>query len=68
MIKKDKTQYVLNSFNSFDNNLRFTVDTLDDGNIHFIDIKTLNNGETDICNLTDYKRYLYLTLCSISPL
>ena len=28
MIKKDKIQHVLNSFNSFDKNLRFTVDTL----------------------------------------
>ena len=48
MIKKDKIQHVLNSFNSFDKNLRFTVDTFDDGNIHFLDIKILNNGETDI--------------------
>ena len=38
----------LNSFNSFDKNLRFSVDTFDDGNIHFLDIKILNNGETDI--------------------
>ena len=48
MIKKDKIQHVLNSFNSFDKRLRFTVDTFEDGNIHFLDIKTLNNGETDI--------------------
>ena len=47
MIKKDKIQHVLNSFNSFDKKLRFTVDTFDDGNIHFLDIKILNNGETD---------------------
>ena len=33
MIKKDKTQHVLNSFNSFGKNLRFTVDTFDNGNI-----------------------------------
>ena len=68
VIKKDKIQHVLNSFNLFDNNLRFTVDTFGDDNIHFIDIKILNNGETDICNLTDYKRYQYWTLCSISQL
>ena len=35
MIKKD----VLNSFNSFDKNLRFTVDTFHNGNIHFLDIE-----------------------------
>ena len=48
MIKKDKIQYVLNSFNSFDKNLRFTINTFDDGNIHFLDIKNLNHGEKDI--------------------
>ena len=48
MIKKDKIQYVLNSVNSFENNWRFSVDTFDDGNIHFLDIKILNNGETDV--------------------
>ena len=47
-IKKDKIQHGLNSFNSFDKNLRFSVDTFDDGNIHFLDIKILNNGETDV--------------------
>ena len=48
MIKKDKIQYVLNSFNSFDKNLRFTINTFDDGNIHFLDIKILSHGETDL--------------------
>ena len=48
LIKKDKIQYVLSSFNSFGKNLRFSVDTFDDGNIHFLDIKILNNGETDV--------------------
>ena len=48
LIKKDKIQHALNSFNSFDKNLRFSVDTFDDGNIHFLDIKILNNGETDV--------------------
>ena len=48
LIKKDKLQHVLNSFNSFDKNLRFSADTFSDGNIHFLDIKIFNNGETDI--------------------
>ena len=39
MMKKDKSQHVLNSFNSFDKNLRFTVDTFDDGDIHFLILK-----------------------------
>ena len=48
MIKKDKMQHVITSFNSFGKNLRFTVNTFDNGNIHFLDIRILNNGETDI--------------------
>ena len=48
MIKKDKIQHVLNSFNSFNKNLSSNADTFDDGNIHFFDIKILTNGETDI--------------------
>ena len=48
LMKKDKIQHVLNSFYSFNKNLRFSVDTFDGGNIHFLDIKILNNGETNI--------------------
>ena len=48
MIKKDKTKHVLNLFNSFEKNLGITVNTFDNRNIHFIDIKILNNDETDI--------------------
>ena len=40
LIKKDKIQLVLNPSNSFY--------TFDGDNIHFLDIKILNNGETDI--------------------
>ena len=32
----------------FGKNLKFTVDTSDDGKIHFFDIKILNKGETVI--------------------
>ena len=63
MIKKDKIQHVLNSFNSFDKNLRFTADTFNDGNIHFLDIKILIVSETDI-----YIKDQYCTLCSVLQL
>ena len=56
MIKKDKTQHILNSF---DKNLRFTIDTFDNGNIHFLDTKILNNGETDIY-IKDINTRLYV--------
>ena len=48
MIKKDKIKHALHLSNSFEKNLRFTVDTFDNGNICFLDIKILNKGETDI--------------------
>ena len=38
MIKKDKIQHVVNSFNLFNKNLKITADTFDDDNIHFLDI------------------------------
>ena len=47
IIKEGKIQHVLNLFNSLHKNLRFTVDTFDNGNIHFL-VTILNNGETDI--------------------
>ena len=50
LIKKDKIQHVLNPLNSFGKNLRFSVDTFDDGNIHFLDIKILNNGDWTLCS------------------
>ncbi|XP_066913068.1 uncharacterized protein [Clytia hemisphaerica] len=47
LIKPNDIPYVLNKFNSFDKNLQFTVDTFDDKNVHFLDIK-INGTETDI--------------------
>ena len=49
-IKKKTIKHALNSVSSFDKNLRFTVDTFDNGNIHFLDIKiwTFNNGDINI--------------------
>ena len=43
-IKKDKIQHDLNIFNSFVKKLQLTVDTFDNENIHFLEIKILNNG------------------------
>ncbi|XP_066930298.1 uncharacterized protein [Clytia hemisphaerica] len=47
LIKPNDIPYILNKFNSFDKNLQFTVDTFDDKNVHFLDIK-INGTETDI--------------------
>ena len=47
--------------NSFDKNLGFALDTFDNGNIHFLDIKPLNNCEADIYikEINTYVQYKY---------
>ena len=47
-IKKDQIQHDLNMFNSFVKKVRLNIDIFDNGNIHFLDIKIPNNGETPI--------------------
>ena len=48
MVKEDEITKVLQKFNNFDNNLQFTVDTFDDGIVHFLDILVHSNGDTDV--------------------
>ena len=48
LIKESEIQNVMKRFNSFDRNLKFTVDTFDDGNIHFLDILVVPNGDTNV--------------------
>ena len=48
LIRESEIQNVLDRFNSFDRNLKFTVDTFEDGNVHFLDISVLPNGNTDV--------------------
>ena len=48
MIKEEKVNEVLKRFNEFDKNLQFTVDTFDDGIVHFLDILVDSQGHTDV--------------------
>ena len=48
MVKTSEIENVQAKFNSFDKNLKFTVDRFDDGIIHFLDIVVDKNGSTDI--------------------
>ena len=48
MIKEEDVDKVLQKFNSFDKNLKFTVDKFEDGIIHFLDILIHGDGSTDI--------------------
>ena len=46
--KKPFGVFFLTSFNNFDKNLKFTVDTFEDGVVHFLDILVHSNGDTDV--------------------
>ena len=48
LIKEDQIENVLEKFNQFDKNLKFTVDTFEDGIVHFLDIIVQQNGDTDV--------------------
>ena len=42
VIKRTDISYVLNKFNGFDNNLKFTIDTFENSVPHFLDIENLS--------------------------
>ena len=39
LFKPSDIPFVLNKFNSFDKNLKFTVDPFQDGTVHFLDLE-----------------------------
>ena len=44
LIKPCDITSVLSKFNSFDKNLKFTVDNFSDGTVHFLDLKITDYG------------------------
>ena len=50
LIKEDRIEEVLTAFNSFDRNLKFTVDEFEDGLVHFLDLNVdvARGGEIDV--------------------
>ena len=44
LIRPSDIQFVLDKFNSFDKNLKFTFDDLPDGHVHFLDLKITKDG------------------------
>ena len=47
LVKDKDINYIHRSLNSFDKNIKFTVDTFPDGKVHFLDIK-VDKNHTDI--------------------
>ena len=48
LVKDKDINYIHKHLNSFDKNIKFTVDTFPDGKVHFLDIK-VDKNHTDIC-------------------
>ena len=44
LIKPKDIPFVLNKFNSFDKNLKFTIDNFENGKIHFLDLEISDSG------------------------
>ena len=48
LVKEDHIDKILKTFNSFHNNLRFTVHKFENEDVHFLDLKFVNNGDINI--------------------
>ena len=46
LAKPSDIEHILNTFNTFDSQIQFTVDKFPDNDIHFLDIQILQNGTT----------------------
>ena len=61
IIKKRDIDYVLNQFNSFDKNLKFTIDTFENSVLHFFDINICPNGLGIYHKHTQTGQYVHIT-------
>ena len=61
IIKKRDINYVLNQFNSFDKNLKFTIDTFENSALHFLDIEICPNGLCIYHKHTQTGQYVHIT-------
>ena len=61
IIKKRDIKYVLNQFNSFDKNLKFTTDTFENSVLHFLDIENCSNGLFIYHKHTQTGQYVHIT-------
>ena len=48
LVKEDQIDNILKAFNSFHNNLQFTVDKFENEDVYFLNLKIMSNGEINI--------------------
>ena len=61
IIGKKDINYVLNQFNNFDKNLKFTIDTFENSVPHFLDIEICPNGLGIYHKHTQTGQYVHIT-------
>ena len=66
LVKEDQIDKILKAFKSFHNNLRFTVGKFENEDVHFLDLKIMNNGEINIY-IKDTNSDLYINYNSYEP-
>ena len=66
LVKEDHIDKILKACNSFRNNLRFIVDKFENEDVHFLDLKIMNNGEINIY-VKDTNIVLYINYNSYDP-
>ena len=66
LVKEDQIDKILKAFNSFHNNLQFTVDRFENEDVHFLDLKIMNNGDINIY-VKDTSSGLYINYNSNEP-
>ena len=66
LIKEDQIDKILKTFNSFHNNLWFTVDKFENEDVRFLDLRVMNNGESNIY-AKDTNSGLYINCNSYEP-
>ena len=66
LVKENQIDKILKALNSFHNNLRFTVDKFENEDVHFLDLKIMNNGDINIY-VKDANSVLYINYNSYEP-
>ena len=65
LLAKDDIDNIVQQFNAFDDNLKFTIDKFTDNNVHFLDIK-IDRNETDLFYKTTHTGQ-YIDFTSQAP-
>ena len=65
IIKKKDISYVLNQFNNFDKNLKFTIRTFENSVPHFLDIEICPNGLVIYHKHNQTGQYVHITSCTL---